>query len=302
MSQPAGFCFGYEIESDLEFEYLRRGPGARLQIEQHDGTWNARNGELLIDWEPRPNRPAHVRLHRSGSGYGLWISDAGWYEVQVDEPRIVVPPAASTLRREERLWGMPSLLTFQNRGDLPLHAGAVESGGKAILFGGPTRHGKTTLAASLFDSGLRLLSEDLSCITASWQIVPGPTMIRLRHDMAAALHIENTRIVGKDEERTHLAMFGDMAEDSSTVPLGAVVLLDVGDELDITRVDPMEALPDLWVLTFHLPGDEHNRWAFDRITELTTVVPVFRLRRPLRLDAIPATIEMMMSIGSDVEL
>lgn len=295
-----GVCFGYEIESSIDFEYLRKGTGDPLTISEHDGTWEAGKGELLVDWEARPNRPAHVKLHRAGSGFGLWVSDAGWYEIAPGANHITIPPSGNELRREERLWGMPSLLTFLNRGDLPLHAGAVDMDGAAVLFGGPTRHGKTTLAASLFDHGYRLLSEDLSCVTRSGDVIPGPTMIRLRHDMAEAMDVRSTTPVGKDEERTHLAMTGPEAEDSSIVPLSAILLLEVADDIGLTRVDPMEALPSLWQITFHLPIDDHSRWIFDRITELATTVPIFRFRRPLRLDAIPATIEAMQGIGSDV--
>ncbi len=253
-----------------------------------------------MDWPPRKNRPAHVRLHRTRSGYGLWISDAGWFSISADARLIKVPPGGSELRREERLWGMPTILTFMGRGDLPLHAAGVVIDGSAVLFGGPTRHGKTTLAACLWDAGHRILSEDLSCITPHREVIPGPTMIRVRHDVAQALHFRNLEELGVDDDRAHMVMRGTDATDATPVPLGAVVLLDVGPRIAVTRVDPGEAIPNLWLLTFHLPFDDHESWLFKRVVDLAADTPIYRLTRPLDFDSIPRTIEAVEDIASGV--
>lgn len=300
LSHAAGACFGYQIDSTLNFRYLRTGSGDPLSIREHDGTWNASDGELLKDWPPRASRPVHIRLHRTSSGFGLWISDAGWYSISSARPEITVPPAGNELRREERLWGMPSILTFLTRGDLPLHAAGVSVGGTAVLFGGPTRHGKTTLAASLWDAGYRVLSEDLSCVDKGSYVVPGPAMIRLRHDIAEALKFKNLDILAHDDDRAHTVMTGELAADATPVPLGAIVLLDVGADVKVSRVEVAEAIPNLWLLTFHLPADDHESWLFRRVVDLAAGVPVFRLTRPLEFDAIPASIEAIEDIAESV--
>lgn len=293
-----GVCFGYQVDSPLQFRYLRRGVGEPLSIEEHDGSWGAADGDLIVDWPPRKNRPAHVRLHQTSTGFGLWISDAGWYSISSDAAAITVPPGGNELRREERLWGMPTILTLLRRRDLPMHAAGVEIDGSAVLFGGPTHHGKTTLAACLWDAGHRILSEDLSCITLHSDVIPGPTMIRVRHDVAKALHFRNLEELGVDDDRAHMVMRGTDATDATPVPLRAVVLLDVGTRVEVTRVDPAEAIPNLWLLTFHLPFDDHESWLFKRVVDLAADTPIYRLTRPLEFDSIPRTIEAIQDIAS----
>jgi len=293
-------CFGYSIESSIDFQYLRTGQGDPLVVQAHDGTWDAADGEIVMDWPSRENRPVSIRLHRAGDGYGLWISDAGWYSIMPKQAQLMVPPGGNLLRREERLWGMPSILTFISRGDIPFHAAGVDIGGVAILFGGPTRHGKTTLAAALWCDGLRVLSEDVSCVGENAHVVPGPTMIRMRHDVVGQLTASNLSALARDDDRTHMVMTGTLADDASPVPLGAFVLLAIGDEIRLERVDPLDALPDLWVLTFHIPADEHEGWIFQRVAGLAAQVPVYRLTRPLRMDALPATIEAMRSLSDEL--
>ena len=59
-----------------------------------------------------------------------------------------------------------------------------------ILFGAPSMHGKTTTAAAFAAAGHRLLAEDtVRCRIAPAALYPGPSVVRLREDVAAQIAI-----------------------------------------------------------------------------------------------------------------
>lgn len=304
VTSSRGLCHGFEVDSSLELRYLREGRGQPLRVDVHDGGYEPQELDLVLEWSPRPDRPIPVRLYRHGDGGGhaLWIGDTGWFFVDPAEGVILVPSEATPLRREERLWGMPSILAFLGKGDFPLHAAAVDVGGRAVLLGAPTRSGKTTLAGWFWHRGFRLLSEDLSRIhweDGGW-VFPGPAMLRLRRDVAARIDVTDVVEVGRDEERVHLALTGPRAADARPAPLAAIVLLHAGGEtVEVDRVPPVEALPDLWALTYHLPDDDHERSLFSWLTDMAATVPVWRLRRPLRYETLDSVVERVVEcVGS----
>jgi hypothetical protein len=68
------------------------------------------------------------------------------------------------------------------RGLLPLHACAVEVGGKAVLIAGTGGAGKSSLMAGLLGLGAPLVSDDLTAVTIRGgvaEVLPGRTTIRL---------------------------------------------------------------------------------------------------------------------------
>ncbi len=73
------------------------------------------------------------------------------------------------------------------RGLLPLHACAVEIGGKAVLIAGTGGAGKSSLMAGLLGLGVPLVSDDLTALTIRGGIVevlPGRTTVRLGPEVA----------------------------------------------------------------------------------------------------------------------
>jgi hypothetical protein len=298
-------CFGFRVQSPLELRYLRSGGIDALEIlegpeePQHDP------GELLREWLPHESRPVHVRLFvdKTAGRFSLWIADVGWYVVEPGNARIFVPPAERTVRREERLWGIPVILAFLERGDLPIHAGVVDVGGRAIAFGGPTKHGKTTLAAAFWRNGHRLLSEDLTCLR--WDpdpiVIPGPAMLRPRVDVADRLGLTEVEEIDRDGDRVHLALGGPRARGHEAVPLAGIVLLrEATDDISLSRVDLADAIRDLWVLTLHTHADDHERRMFEGITDLASKTAVWNLHRPKTLDALDDTIERIVEVVGHV--
>lgn len=293
----AGTCFGYQIRSPRSFAYLRGGEGEPLDVVP--GVAGPLDGEeLLQDWRP-PRVPFHASLYGDGSRYRLWIPDTGWLGVEPAAPRIVVPEDAAPLRVEERVWGMPALLCFLARGDLPVHAAAVEIRGQAVVLAAPGRFGKTTLLSALAREGLRVLTEDLACVRLTGgqaALVPGPAMLRPRRDVADRVLPPGFHEVGRDDDRVHLADGADRG-DCAPVPISALVLLrDDEGPPRLSAVDAAAALPDLWQVSFHLPRDDDRARCFGAVADLAGSVPVFDLRRRLCLDDLPATVAVLLEL------
>lgn len=291
-----GACYGYEVRSTLALNYLRSGGGDPLEIAAGDPP-AAPPGELLREWLP-PRFPTHVRLHADGDGYRLWIEDAGWFCVDPRAPRVLVPPGGDPVRREERLWGLPALLCFLARGDLPLHASCVQVDGRAVMLAAPGRFGKTTLAAAFAAAGHRVLAEDLVCLRPGSppSVIPGPAMLRIRRDVADAFRLATTTELRRDEERIHLALEGARGS-CQPVPLQAIALLHESDsEPRIERAHGAQVVRDLWALSFKLPTDEDRARCFQAVGALAASAATWRLTRRLRIEDLRPTLERLLDV------
>ncbi len=288
-----GTCFGYEVRSALPFEFLRGGEGEPLEVVASSDGRAGPDDELLLDWERSPERPFCARLYSDGSRYRLWVRDGGWFGVEPGVPRVHVPAREDAIRREERVWGVPAILCFLARGDLPLHAAAVEVEGRAILLAAPGTFGKTTLAAAFLRAGHRVLSEDVSCVRLLPEpaVLPGPALLRVRRDVANRLDLPFGRVVAEDEERLHLSLDERERGDCRPVPLGAALLLRTGDCFGLERAPTPDAIRDLWALSFRLPSEDDFARCFAAVSDLVRSVPVWNLSRRLRFDTLAATVE-----------
>ena len=295
---PAGACFGFEVRSALPFLYLREGAGDALTVVAPSGDTAGPEDHLLIEWTLKPGQPFHGRLHRDGAHFRLWMGDMGWYVIDPIQRRIAMPETANVVRREERLWGVPAALCMLDRGDLPVHAAAVDVDGSAVLFAAPGRFGKTTLAAGFHREGFRLLSEDMSCLRIAPVpvVIPGPAMLRVRADVLDGLRLRDVEEVARGDDRASLSVDRARRGDCRSVPLRAVVLLRTGStRVTAERAQSAEALRDLWSLTFRTPDSASRARCFAGIADLLARVPAWNVHRPLHLDALEATMDAIIS-------
>jgi hypothetical protein len=294
-----GSCYGFRPVSTLAFEYLRGGEGESLAIYESDAEPDGELGHLVTEWTPIPNRRLWARLYADGARYLLWVEGYGSFAVDPDAPSVGLPTSGeSAVRREERLWGVPTMLCFLRRGDLPLHAASVDVGGEAVLLAAPGYFGKTTLAAGFDAAGYRVLAEDVSCIRLSSEpaVVPGPAMLRVRHDVADRLVLPRARAIAESGDRVHFSLDPERRGDSSPVPLRAVVLLRSADDgIALERVPAAEALRDLWPLSFRLPTVRDRARCFDGIARLAASVRLWNLVRPLRIDELGRVVERIVA-------
>jgi hypothetical protein len=292
VERRAGSCFGYEVRSSLGFRYLRGGTGQPLRISNGTDDSPEPDERLVLEWRPIPGRQLHARLYHDVV-FRLWVAGVGSFTIDPRVPSITVPEADDTVRREERLWGIPAVVAFLQRGDTPLHAAAVEVNGDAVLLAAPSRFGKTTLAAGFHCAGFRLLAEDLSCIRTGPDaaVIPGPAMLRLRPDVAEALRLPAVEQVGEDEDRIHFALGAEGRGTCAPVPIRGIVLLrESMNGHSLERVPAAEAIPELWALSFKLPTEADRSRCFNDLAGVADAVPVWNLSRPLSLKHLPATV------------
>jgi hypothetical protein len=292
-SDVRGSCMGFAVSSDLEFQTLRVGGGDPLIVEDWSGP--DPEGEELIRWRARPGNPFHGRLIRTDPGYAFWASDAGWYVIDQSIPKIAVEGGELSLISELRLFGVPSSLCATAAGDIALHASGVEIDGMGVLFAGPSLHGKTTLAGMFAAHGHRLLTEDTARVTTSPipGLYPGPSIVRLREDVAPAIDIPNVERRQMPNGRVGLLTHADARGDGGAIPLRAIILLRTGDEVSVSSVGPAAAARDLFALSFLLPLPEHRASNFTALVDIVSQVEVLDLQRPLTLASTERVIQVV---------
>lgn len=294
-----GSCHGFAVRSDLPLRLLRAGINGQeaLAVRRVETVDDEPRSEPLREWRPGPGRPFSARLHQLGSLLAYYADDIATFRIDPVDRWIEVSPKTAAPRWEARLWGIPSVVCFLAGGDLSLHAAAVEVDGRALLIPAPSRHGKTTLAAAFQQAGHRLLAEDLCRCRPGPEptVYPGPAMLRVRHDAAANMGpVAEAAVRHRDDDRVHIELAGSRRGDGAPVPLGGVVLLSVtegGPRLE--RVHPVEAVPSLWPMSFHLPTDAGRARCFEGLAQLAATVPIWRLSRQLRFAELPAVLDLL---------
>ena len=289
-----GSCHGYSIRSDFDFRTLRSGGGTPLHVREEFDL--DAGGELLATWDARPGNPFHGRLLRDGPGFAFWTSDANWFVIDPERPSITVSAGVDLLRRELRMFGVPTALCTFAQGDVSIHASAVEIDGNGVLLAAPSRYGKTTLAAAFARAGHRFLSEDTSrCSVGKVPAVfPGPAVLRLRSDVAHDIEIAGSSQASDPDGRVPVIMDSAERGDGGAVPLRAVIFLDEGaGQPVLTPVGATVALRDVFALAFRLPIEPYRAATFARVADLVTGVETLRLRRPMTIESLGEVIEVI---------
>lgn len=300
MSEPspshAPSLFGFAVSSAVPLHFLRQGGGAEALDIRTSATEPPRPANApLSEWPLHGTAyPAQASLYEVPGGFEYWTSDAGRFFVDLAGRSVEIPRIGDEILREQRLNGMPMLLSFVARGDFSLHAAAVEVGGRAVILAAPSKFGKTTLAFAFHAQGHRLLSEDLACCRpGTMELLPGPALARLRPDVYSGEPPAGMHVVATRPDRIFLGLDADRAGSSAPLPIGGVVFLREGDETRATPLRASEAVQDLWHLGFRLPTSEARATSFRQLTSLASAVPVWNLHRPLRMDRLGETIQMI---------
>lgn len=303
MSDRDPSLYGYRITSGVPWRFLRQGGGREsLEIVLDHEPAAPPQGELLSEWELQGTAsPQRASLRRTAVGYEFHTTDAGRFRIELDSGRISVPAEGDEFLREQRLAGIPMILSYRHRGDCSLHAAAVEVDGGAVILAAPSRFGKTTLALAFHRRGHRLLSEDLVCCRpATGEVLPGPAVVRIRPDVLAGEAPAGTHVAVARPDRIVVALDEDRRGSAAPVPLRAVCFLSESESLRLEPMAPAAALPALWHLNFHLPRQEERAEAFRRLTRVAAAAPSWTLHRPLRLNALDATVDLVVDTATGV--
>jgi hypothetical protein len=266
-----GSLYGFEVKSELPLQRLNAAAGTR--------------GELVIA------KAATALTPPDREPTGLRVTDDGYrwfaaYELDGGECLLQMPPTGSFLLQpaggrilveptdgdgellEHRIASAAVCTLLSMRADLVLHAAAIEAGGRAIVFCGPSLRGKSTLARALAGAGCRLLAEDGIAIGLSEGAAiaqPGARGVRIR------------RRHGNGSLRAELLADPGPGE-PPPCPVAAVVLL--GERGDAFEAEPLARARALTLLTpnlIHSGGRVAIATAFQRLASVLGRVPAFRV-------------------------
>ncbi len=199
---------------------------------------------------------------------GLFLLDPGRLRVTVgaDGPRDDL--------FEHRLASSAICTMLAMRGDLVLHASAVRVDGRAVLFCGPSRRGKSTLARALGEAGHEVIGEDGLDVSLDPEPVvhPGARGVRVRGGPGGAIELAPDPGPGEPPPS----------------PIAAVVLLgERGAVLEIESLEPARAMALLTPNLVHSGGRDAIATAFGGLARLLHTVPAMRAELPDDLAALP---------------
>jgi hypothetical protein len=194
---------------------LTGGPYALLHTGGEDGSGTP---QVVVS----RSRDAYQFLYRDGTRF--WVDAAGehvwmtWRTTFEDACTYLIGPImAFVLRR---------------RGDVALHASAVQVGGSAVALVGPHGSGKSTAAAALARAGCPVITDDLLRLTSdrgAWQAHPYGSALRLWPASAALLYGDAEQLpritASWDKRRLALGRDGDAVPAAAPVPLRTVIFL-----------------------------------------------------------------------------
>jgi len=286
--------FGFEIKSDLPLRRLNPTPGTR-------GTLAVASAAEPLS--PPKREPVSTLVDDVGR---CWYAS---YELGDGRCLLELPPSGSFLvdpgaglivvdrqdgddeLLEHRIASSALGVLLALRGDLVLHASAVEMDGRATIFCGPTQRGKSTLARALGEDGHQLLGEDGIAIELGGDgpiAFPGARGVRSR---------------SRDEQgRNRTDLIDDPGGGAPPpCPVAAIVLLgERGAELTVERLEPARALALLTPNLVHSGSRSAIGDAFANLATLLGSVPAFAASLPDDLDLLSKSARGLLdATGSD---
>lgn len=271
--------YGFAVASDLVFPELTEAPQSSIP-------------DIQITIAPvAAGSKTHDHIQRVEGGAVLQIEGVARFAV-LGGRTILVDPSTTAESRNIRLFLLGSVmgLLLHQRGILPLHANAVEVDGKVCAFMGHSGAGKSTLAARFHDRGHAVISDDVCAVMFDGNGAPvvgaGLPRLRLRTDALIAS--------GRETSSFEYSYAGDESYDKFDVPLhprpdfskkwdlGAIYLLDTGDDFRITQVKGIDAAAILFEQTYRgeyliICGTKQEH--FESCVRLLRHVNIYRIYR-----------------------
>ena len=184
---------------------------------------------------------------------------------------------------------------------LPLHASAVETGGRVTAFLGNSGAGKSTLAACLKARGRRIVSDDICLLedgADGLQVVPVAGWVKLWRQSLAHLGEQaeerNRVFVADDKYRLYVP-----ADGPDRPVLANVVVLARGEAGEQARIEPLpavEAIAALMEMTYlayvvELTGQREA--LFHRCARVMRGAKAYRLTVPWGLKQMDAVLDLL---------
>jgi energy-coupling factor transporter ATP-binding protein EcfA2 len=279
-----GSIYGFEIETDLQLQRLNgaRGERGTLVLAESPSPLEIPAEDPVATLETEDGGATVYAAYEVGENCLLTMPPSGSFLIEPRPGRITTDASERDELFEHRLESAALCTLLAMRGDLALHAAAVEAGesGKAVVFCGPSHRGKSTIARTLAAAGHRVLAEDGLIITVDGTPVayPGARGIRVRD--------EGGRVTLDSETG---------AAEPSPGEVAAVILLgERGVELTVERLEPAEAMARFTSSLIHSGTREGIAGAFGNLARLLHTVPPVLASVPDDLGALPQAAEELL--------
>jgi hypothetical protein len=299
VSEAAPYDFyGLRLASGLALPFGRAAPGAPADF---SAVWLGQASEPL-----RPPLPGWRSFESGAGGWRIrYVSgEGGWGAFDYDRAaqRLTLSGTKPLEDFIAPLIGHAAAVLLRDAGRLVLHGAVVTRGDSAVALVGDAGAGKSTLAAALLAHGGALLSDDLVAIRpdeAPPRAAAGPLLLGLAGAAAARLApAAAPRISRPYSDKQWLTQ-----PPRPAAPPARLAAIYVLAPRDAPRTAP-EAVPlaprDAAVALMRhlydpatLPGGPQS--ALQACASLASRVPVRRLLRPDRLDALEATAALLMA-------
>ena len=270
--------FGLDLRSEIDLA----GVAPTIEAAAHD---------VEIGFGPVSAGEPKPGYSLTPEGTLLTVTKVGRFLIR-EGRKIVVDPAPGASERNVRLFLLGSAIgaLLHQRGLLPLHANAIDVGGRAVAFAGHSGAGKSTIAAWFHDRGYRILADDV-CVIGFDEggrplAYPGIPRLRLWRE---ALEASGRETGAYDRSFDDLDKYDvPTATDASPepLPLAAIYLLckagEEEGEAAIDRLTGVDAVETLVANTYrggYLPTIGRTGEHLAACLKVARTIPVFRAQR-----------------------
>ena len=287
MDKRAYAVYGLSIRSDIALPGLAAAPLA------DDADVDIRRERLPIE-ECAPGGYSATAL-----GTLLNVPRVGRYLIR-DGREILVEPRPAASDRNLRLFLLGSAFgaLLHQRGLLPLHANAIDLGGRAVAFAGHSGAGKLTIAAWFHDRGCPILADDVCVIgfvDGAPVAYPGLPRLRLwREALEASGRAVEEHLRSYDDTEKYDVPTRSPARDP--LPLDRVYLLGRAPEAKITRLTGVDAVEALVANTYrgaYLRSIGRTGAHLTTCLRIARAIPVFEAARVWGFEAFDGQAERL---------
>jgi hypothetical protein len=273
---------------NLHFEQMASSAQVPRALEPFD-RWVSAEGEALS------------LFYRESDEYVVRFPDRADFTISLDRQTVTCTPAPGVADDviEVLYFNQIVPLVMGCNGDLVLHASAVVIDGTAIAFLGPTRRGKSTLAAAFAKAGYPFLTDDgliLDQDDEDYLVRPRAPALRLCSDSEAAI-LQTAGLRPDSEDFKGRIMAGDeIPFHDQPVRLTAIYLLPEPQRRDRTEMLPLSqpaALSELLKHSFILDVQDRQRVKnlFYRLASVVERIDCFTLDYPRRYPELPGVLD-----------
>jgi hypothetical protein len=283
-------AYGLSIQSTFPIPEFLGGDNAC------DVTIEVRSDFNVNDFVPSnvAKQPLALQVNREKAI--VYLQNAGVFVIQGGSQIIIIPVEGISLDRLRRcLIGTVMAVVLYQRGQLVLHASAVNIGDAAAAFVGRSGAGKSSWAGVLHAQGHTLMTDDVAAIcldSRPAKLSPAFPQIKLSSAVADMLgYGQQSQLQPSLAKRGHhrIENFCKMPR-----PIHRIYVLDSGPDLMIEPLASPQALMELMrhsTLAPYCEGDEAHR--FLQCAALLKVCSVYRLQRPHSLNLLPHLARLM---------